>query len=117
MNKIAKVMQKSMCVNILLAILKIVIGFIGKSSALIADGIHSFSDLITDVFAIIGSALSRKPADEEHPFGHGKIEYITSMIISIIILILLFCPLSISFIIQLLIFRLYNEMFIKSIER
>ena len=88
MNKVAKVMQKSMIVNILLAILKIVVGFIGKSSALIADGIHSFSDLITDVFAIIGSFLSRKPADEEHPFGHGKIEYITSIIISIVILIL-----------------------------
>lgn len=88
MNKVAKVMQKSMIVNILLAVLKIIVGFIGKSSALIADGIHSFSDLITDIFAIIGSFLSRKPADEEHPFGHGKIEYITSIVISIVILIL-----------------------------
>ena len=86
MNKVAKVMRKSMIVNILLAIVKVVIGIIGKSSALIADGIHSFSDLITDIFAIIGSVLARKPADEEHPFGHGKIEYITSIIISIMIL-------------------------------
>lgn len=88
MNKVANVMRKSMIVNILLAVIKVVIGFIGKSSALIADGIHSFSDLITDIFAIIGSFLSRKPADNEHPFGHGKIEYITSIVISIIILIL-----------------------------
>lgn len=88
MNKVANVMRTSMIVNILLAGIKIVIGIIGKSGALIADGIHSFSDLVTDLFAIIGSFLSRKPADKEHPFGHGKIEYITSMIISVVIILL-----------------------------
>lgn len=86
MNDVAKVMRKSMIVNILLAITKVIAGIIGKSSALVADGIHSFSDLITDLFAIVGSILSRKPADQEHPFGHGKVEYITSIIISIVIL-------------------------------
>ena len=88
MNKVARVMRVSMIVNIMLALIKIVIGYIGKSGALIADGIHSFSDLMTDLFAIIGSFLSRKPADKEHPFGHGKIEYITSIVISVVIIFL-----------------------------
>ena len=88
MDKIAKVMGVSIITNIFLSIVKIITGLIGKSSALIADGIHSFSDLSTDFIAIIGNYLSRKPADEKHPYGHGKIEYITSIIISLVILFL-----------------------------
>lgn len=88
MNKIVKTMLISMIVNIVLSILKVVVGIIGKSGALIADGFHSFSDLITDMVAIIGSKLASKPADDNHPYGHGKIEYITSMIISIMIIFL-----------------------------
>lgn len=88
MKQVTKVIKASIITNILLTILKIVIGFIWNSGALIADGIHSLSDLITDFVAMIGSYLSSKPADKDHPFGHGKIEYLTSMFISIIIIIL-----------------------------
>ena len=88
MNKTVKTMVISMIVNTILSILKVLIGIIGKSGALIADGFHSFSDLITDMVAIVGSKLASKPADENHPYGHGKIEYITSMIISIMIIFL-----------------------------
>lgn len=83
-----KVMLTSMFTNIFLAIFKIIIGLIGKSSALIADGLHSFSDLITDVFAIIGSYFSKKPADLKHPYGHGKLEYVTSLVIGLVIILL-----------------------------
>lgn len=86
MRKENKVMLTSMIVNSFLSIIKIIVGLIGKSSALIADGIHSFSDLFTDVFAIFGNLLSRKPADEKHPFGHGKLEYLTSIGIGLVIL-------------------------------
>ena len=86
MSKENRVMVVSMIVNITLSILKIISGIVGYSSALIADGIHSLSDLTTDVFAIIGNFLSRKPADDKHPFGHGRLEYITSMGISLIIM-------------------------------
>lgn len=86
MNKENKVMLISMAVNTFLALVKVVVGLAGNSFALIADGIHSFSDLATDVFAIIGNALSHKPADDKHPFGHGKLEYLTSMGIGLIIL-------------------------------
>lgn len=86
MNKITKVLLKSFITNILLSVIKIISGIIGASGALIADGIHSLSDTITDIFAIIGNKLSGKPADEKHPFGHGKIEYITCIFIGIIIM-------------------------------
>lgn len=74
--------------NTFLSIIKILFGLIGRCSSLIADGIHSLSDLSTDLVAIFGNYLSLKPADKKHPFGHGKIEYITSMIIGIVIIIL-----------------------------
>lgn len=87
MNYVTKTMVISVFTNIFLAVTKIVVGFLARSSALIADGIHSFSDLTTDFFAILGNYLARKPADKEHPFGHGKIEYLTSIIIGIVVLI------------------------------
>ena len=86
--KITKVLLVSSITNIFLSIIKILFGFIGKCNALIADGIHSLSDLSTDFVAIFGNHLSLKPADKKHPFGHGKTEYITSMIIGIVIIIL-----------------------------
>lgn len=83
-----RVLLISFFANIFLSLIKIIIGVIGKSSALISDGIHSFSDLITDVVAIFGSFLSMKPADNEHPYGHGKLEYITSFIIGLTIVLI-----------------------------
>ena len=88
MNKVSLALITSFIVNLLLACFKVLIGFIFKSTALIADGMHSFSDLATDVVAFVGSKISRKPADKEHPFGHGKTEYLTSMIIGIVVLLL-----------------------------
>lgn len=88
MKKTARVMFVSFITNFILSILKVVIGFISKSSALLADGIHSFSDLITDVVAILGSFLSEKPEDKEHPYGHGRLEYLTSILIGILVLII-----------------------------
>lgn len=86
MKKASSVMLVSFFTNFLLSIIKVIIGFIGKSSALIADGIHSFSDLVTDVVAILGSFFSEKPEDKEHPYGHGRLEYLTSVGIGIVVL-------------------------------
>lgn len=83
-----KAMQKSFFVNISLVVLKLVSGFVFNSIALIADGVHSISDLLSDIFVLLGIRHSVKPADEDHPFGHGKFEYVLS----------LFLGLSISFI-------------------
>lgn len=71
--------------NILLAGLKISVGFFSKSQALIADGIHSLSDLITDVVILIGVREWTRPADKEHPYGHGRIETLTNIFIGIVL--------------------------------
>lgn len=88
MNKISFVLIKSLIVNGILVLTKIVTGIIGNSRVIIADGIHSLSDLSTDIVSIIGSKLSNKPADEKHSYGHGKVEYLTSIIIGLVILVL-----------------------------
>ena len=85
---VVKTMIVSLITNLFLSIIKVVFGIIGKCNSLISDGIHSFSDLSTDLVAIIGDNLSKKDSDKEHPFGHGKIEYITSCSIGIVIIFL-----------------------------
>ncbi|MCW8825991.1 MAG: cation diffusion facilitator family transporter [Gammaproteobacteria bacterium] len=61
-------------VNLILATVKIVIGYMGQSQALVADGVHSISDLATDAMVLFASKHSSKEADEDHPYGHGRIE-------------------------------------------
>ena len=85
MNITFKTLLISLIVNFILIVLKISIGLIGSSRALIADGLHSFTDLVTDLVGIIGHQISKRPADKEHPYGHGKIEYITAMLIGCVI--------------------------------
>ena len=86
-NRVSCIMLFSMSANAFLALIKIIFGIMFSSVALISDGIHSLSDLFTDVVALIGNYLALKPADKEHPYGHGKIEYLTSLIIGVIIII------------------------------
>ena len=86
--KTERVMKVSFITNFLLSCFKIINGFILKSSALIADGIHSFSDLITDVVAIVGDRFANKPKDSDHPYGHGNAEYLTSFIIGLMIILM-----------------------------
>lgn len=83
-----KVLIKSLLVNLFLSILKLIGSFIGGSITLLADAIHCMSDMFTDVISIIGSKLSNKKPDKEHPYGHGRIEYLTSIVMSIFIIIL-----------------------------
>lgn len=84
--QVVHVMLVSIIVNIFLVIIKIIGGILYYSHALIADGIHSLSDLITDFVAIIGGVFSKKPPDDKHPFGHANIEYVTGIAISLFIL-------------------------------
>jgi len=73
--------------NLLLMALKIVAGILIRSSALIADGIHSLSDLATDFVVILGSRLSNRPADETHPYGHQKFETLASVFVSLVLVV------------------------------
>lgn len=61
-------------VNLGLTIIKVVFGIIGQSHALIADGVHSLADLITDLMVWFAAKYSNRPADKEHPYGHARIE-------------------------------------------
>lgn len=72
--------------NSLLAIFKIVIGFFGHSHALIADGLHSFSDLVTDGLVLIAAKAGGRMPDKEHPYGHRRIETIAAISIAIILI-------------------------------
>ena len=74
-------------VNTLLAVLKIIIGKIGHSQALIADGIHSFSDLVSDALVFVAAHASNQHPDKEHPYGHQRIETIATILIALILLI------------------------------
>ncbi|MCI8778544.1 MAG: cation transporter [Bacilli bacterium] len=86
MKKVSSILTVSLITNFMLSLFKIMTGLIGSSGALIADGIHSFSDLVTDIVGIIGSIFSKKPSDEKHPYGHGKMEYLISIFIGLVIL-------------------------------
>jgi len=83
-NKISKI---TIIANIALSILKILAGVFGKSSALIADGMHSFSDILSTVVVMLGLKLSEKPADESHPYGHERIEPALTKILAVILLV------------------------------
>ncbi len=84
-NIVGKYMFFSVLTNSVLSLLKILFGFLGHSNALFVDGFHSLSDLISDFIAIFGGKLSAAKEDDKHPKGHGKIEYLTSIVIAIII--------------------------------
>ncbi len=72
--------------NIVLFFVKIIIGSIINSIAIISDAFNNLSDIGSSAVTLIGSRLSNHRADEEHPFGHGRIEYISSLIVSFIII-------------------------------
>ena len=73
-------------VNVALVILKLWVGIVGRSQALIADGVHSISDLFSDVVVLLGLSWGRKEADEDHPYGHARIETSASLIVGILLL-------------------------------
>ena len=80
----------AICINIVLALLKIIVGKIFYSMSLLSDGLNSLSDLITNVLVIVGLKVGSNPEDKEHPFGHGKIESVFSVIIGTFIMITAF---------------------------
>ena len=73
--------------NTLLFILKLFLGLFINSIALIADGVHSLSDTTTSGVVIFGFRIAAKEPDKEHPHGHGRAEYIATLIISILLII------------------------------
>ncbi|MFC1669642.1 cation diffusion facilitator family transporter [Spirochaetota bacterium] len=85
-NIIKKVTLVNIISNVILSIAKIVSGSIFYSPALISDGFHSISDLVTDVAVIFSFKLSNKPKDKSHPYGHGKIEHFANFFIAAVLI-------------------------------
>lgn len=74
--------------NVLLCVGKLIVGTVTNSVSITGDALNNLSDAGSNVFTIAGTKLASKPVDEEHPFGHGRMEYISSLIISIFIFLM-----------------------------
>ena len=86
-NKIKKASILGICANLFLALIKGIIGVFTKSHAMIADAFNSIGDIISSLMTFIGNKVASKPKDADHNLGHGKAEYIYSLLVSIIIFI------------------------------
>ena len=89
-NKREKIVIKtsiiSILANVILASFKAFIGFLANSIAIISDAVNNLSDALSSIITIIGTKLARKAPDKKHPYGYGRIEYMTSLIVSAIVL-------------------------------
>lgn len=74
-------------VNALLVVFKLVVGLLGRSQGLVADGVHSISDLFTDAVVLVGLRYRGKSPDDRHHFGHGRIETLASTVIGLTLLV------------------------------
>lgn len=75
----------SIIVNVFLSLLKLAAGIIAKSGAMVSDAIHSASDVFSTIIVMIGVTLAGKSSDEEHPYGHERLECVASLILAIIL--------------------------------
>ena len=83
-----KTLIYSMINNFIISVIKIVGGVIFNLGSLFADGMHTFSDFITDIVCLIGAKISKKKPTKYHPFGFGKVEYLTNLFVGIVLLLL-----------------------------
>lgn len=88
MDKIKESLVVSIFTNIFIISIEIISGIVGGSVSLITSGIHGTSDLLTDIFSLVGAHFSSKPKDDKHPFGYGKFDNIFSMLMGVFILLI-----------------------------
>lgn len=86
-QQIAQVTWIGMAINAILTLFKLVAGIFGHSSAMVADGVHSFSDFISDIVILFFLRISCKKRDRRHEFGHGKFETMATFILSIFLIV------------------------------
>ena len=80
-----KVSTVSIAVNVLLSVFKFIAGIAGRSAAMVSDAIHSASDVFSTVIVIIGVKISGKESDDEHPYGHEKLESIAAILLAVVL--------------------------------
>lgn len=73
--------------RILNALTKIIIGILASSIAIISEGANNAADVLSSVMTLIGAKLAKKHPDEKHPFGYGRIEYLSGLVIAVVILV------------------------------
>jgi cation diffusion facilitator family transporter len=86
-RQIKSVTYLGIAVNVVLTIVKVVIGLLSGSLALLADGIHSLSDIATDAVVLLGLRLSSKEPDQSHPYGHGRAETFSASLVALILIV------------------------------
>lgn len=89
-KEIRKVTLIGSVVDLLLGVAKIAVGYIAHSQALIADGIHSLSDLLTDFMVLFAAKHASRDADEDHPYGHGRIETVMTVVLGAALILVSF---------------------------
>ena len=88
MKKEHRCLLYSMINNLIISVIKVIGGVMFKINSLLADGMHTFSDFITDVISFVGLKISRKKPTKTHPFGFGKIAYLTNLFVGVVIFLL-----------------------------
>ena len=86
-RKIKSITYLGMVMNIVLSVIKIAIGLLAASLALVADGIHSLSDVATDVAVLLGLRIGSKEPDQSHPYGHGRAETFSAGLVALILIV------------------------------
>ena len=81
-----RVVWDNVWINFVLSLAKGGVGFTAGSSALVADALHSFSDVITSLVVALTLKIADRPSDKDHPYGYGKVEYIASIVVSVVLL-------------------------------
>ena len=87
-KKVQKILGLILILNLIVAVLKIVFGYLIKSSSMTADGFHSLTDGLSNVIGLIGIHFASKPPDKNHPYGHYKFETMASLFIGVMLTLL-----------------------------
>ncbi|MFC1798536.1 cation diffusion facilitator family transporter [Thermodesulfobacteriota bacterium] len=85
--QVRRITWVGLAVNLLLAVIKFIVGIMGSSQAVVADAVHSLSDMATDIAVLLGVGFWTAPADEDHPYGHWRIESLVTIIIGVSLVI------------------------------
>ncbi len=83
-NRISKI---TILINVILTLTKVIIGILAASSAMVADGIHSLSDVLSTIFVMIGLKIANKDEDKNHPYGHERFEPVAAKLLAIILFV------------------------------
>jgi|SRR5690625_2588826 len=86
-NKVIIATWIGIIVNVLLTVIKTIGGFLSGSRALLADALHSASDIVSSVVILFAVKIAKKPPDEEHPYGHGKAENVATIIVALLLIV------------------------------